>query len=535
VTQSDGRAFTRRVSIERPTVIRKYYFALPNRASGPSFAEVLSSAGFPFRRHAANRVTRVFYDSFDWRLHRAGLLLVTEQVGGGPLGLALRSFPEELSLVTVNITEAPRFAAELPAGLMRDRAGPPLGERRLLPVAEIHSRCEDFDVLDEQAKTIARLSVGRHRVAGDHGTRDTRLHDRLELSPVKGFAGALKRLRELLENELGWDRFEESLFEEALGALGRRPSDHAAKPVAKLDPEMPAGAAARVLLRGMLEIIEANEDGVRQDLDTEFLHDLRIAVRRTRSLLGQMKGLLAAPHFEHYREEFAWLGGTTGPVRDLDVLLLRLPDYTGWLGAQDRQDLEPIRVAIRGRRAHERRMLLEVLASARYRGLKQGWKHLLETQERWIRGEAAAPVLGKVAELISDRYKTVLKHGDRLDASSPDGDFHAMRQQCKKLRYLVDAFAGLFSASDIKPMLKMLKGLQNSLGEFQDLRVHAASLQALAKALPPQAERTNRALGLLLERMDLRKRALHDEFAHAYAGFASGGNRKRFHDMFASG
>ena len=48
---------------------------------------------------------------------------------------------------------------------------------------------------------------------------------------------------------------------------------------------MPAGAAAAAILLRLLDTIDANVAGVLADTDTEFLHDLRVSVRRTRSAL----------------------------------------------------------------------------------------------------------------------------------------------------------------------------------------------------------------------------------------------------------
>ena len=46
---------------------------------------------------------------------------------------------------------------------------------------------------------------------------------------------------------------------------------------------MPAPVAVARLLLRLLDTCESNVDGVLRDIDTEFLHDLRVAVRRTRS------------------------------------------------------------------------------------------------------------------------------------------------------------------------------------------------------------------------------------------------------------
>ena len=62
-----------------------------------------------------------------------------------------------------------------------------------------------------------------------------------------------------------------------------------------------------------------NLPGTIGDVDTEFLHDVRVAVRRTRSLLKLGRPALPAHVREAWEPQFKWLGDLTTPVRDLDV------------------------------------------------------------------------------------------------------------------------------------------------------------------------------------------------------------------------
>ena len=76
---------------------------------------------------------RTFFDTFDWRLHRAGWLL--ERVGDGARG-RLRLRPLDGGPPIARHTgPALRFARELPAGEMRDRLVPVLHPRALLAIA----------------------------------------------------------------------------------------------------------------------------------------------------------------------------------------------------------------------------------------------------------------------------------------------------------------------------------------------------------------------------------------------------------------
>ncbi len=67
----------------------------------------------------------------------------------------------------------------------------------------------------------------------------------------------------------------------------------------------------QVALMAAVARLEARTDG-------EALHDLRIALRRLRSLLRPIRGV---PGVEELERAAAELGRLSGPIRDLEVLL----------------------------------------------------------------------------------------------------------------------------------------------------------------------------------------------------------------------
>ncbi len=508
---------------------KRYQYALPRHSNGNELAESLRREGLDLRTQSPVGVERIFLDSFDWRLYRAGLLLFADQAGARRR-LTLRGLGDELDLVSTGIKDDPRFGADLPDGVMRRRVAPALGGRRLLPQSRLLVRLRDFHVLDDEGKTVARLCIEQHRVCRDDGA-PRRLRDRLALIPVRGYDDWLTRLRGIFEESLAWDRLQAPVLDEALTALGRRPLDYRPKPSRDFDPRLPVGEAARQLLSDLFLVIEANEEGVRHDLDVEFLHDLRVAIRRSRALLAQMKDVLSTPQFVHYRNEFAWLGTMTGPVRDLDVHLAGFPRYAAWAGERA-NDLAPLQALLRRERSLERRRLLELLASPRYRNLKSGWRRLLDSEAgpEWTDGDAGIAVSLASAAMIRDRHDKVLKRGARIDAGSPDADFHELRKDCKKLRYTMEFFAGQFPAEALRPLVKALKRLQDNLGEYQDLCVHRESLRAYAERLGAEGgagERAAEAIAAVIDGIDARKRAVHDEFAAAFRHFTEASERKR--------
>ena len=70
----------------------------------------------------------------------------------------------------------------------------------------------------------------------------------------------------------------------ALAAAGGQPGEYPASRRGA-GAEGRATAAVAAVLPGLLDTLQANVAGTVRDIDTEFLHDLRIAVRRTRTAL----------------------------------------------------------------------------------------------------------------------------------------------------------------------------------------------------------------------------------------------------------
>lgn len=502
-------------------MLKTYHYALPRQMGSEALADVLRSAGLPFLRTPVPALERCYYDSFDWRLYAANLLLFSDR-RGGRVRLCLRELDSGLDLVCIDVVDVPCFAAELPRGVMRDRLAPVLKGRRLLPLAHLTGRRDEFRVLDAERKTVMRARVERHRV--DTGDRRVRLRERVELTPVRGFTEPLNAVLPLLERRPGAEALEGDLFEEALQVLDRHPLDYRTRPALSLQSGDTAGAAVREIFLHLLDVIEANEDGVRQDLDSDFLHDLRVALRRTRTLLREMKRILSAPHFAHYRDEFTWLASITGPVRDLDVQLEASAAYAGWLEPAQRQDVEALRGVLRAQRTAERQLLLEGLASPRYRSLKKGWRSLLEAEERWSGGEADAPAAEVALAMMRHRHSRLIAHGDKLDADAPAEDFHALRRQVKKLRYLIELFDGALPSGRAQSLLAELKAVQKVLGEHQDLTVHIAALERIQESCAAQ-DRPNpaaRVIAPLLDRLRERRRAAAGDFACVFSRFAKG-------------
>jgi len=114
---------------------------------------------------------------------------------------------------------------------------------------------------------------------------------------------------------------------------------------------------------------------------------------------------------------------------------------------------------------------------------------------------------------------------------------HALRIQCKKLRYLMEFFSSLFPRKKINVLIEQLKKLQGNLGDFNDLCVQEDYLFNITRKLPAthqQFKITLVAIGSLIGTLDREKQTVKDAFAKTFIDFASPANKKLFRELFAS-
>ncbi len=488
---------------------------------------------------AAGTHRRTWLDTFDWRLYRAGLVLQFEQARrGGRLLLNKADGTPQAEQPVTGWPRRPRLAEDLPEGPVRDRIVVLTSPRALLPIVRAVSTVSVTRLLNADGKTVARLVTDRTTVtapsapsSGPAAGTTAELPPRLAVTEVRGYPAQARKAAGLLAAAPGISHASQSVFTAALTALGRHPADYTSGVEAEITATMPAPVAVARLLLRLLDTLELNVDGVLRDIDTEFLHDLRVAVRRTRSAIKLLGGVLPAELAEHYKTEFKWLGDLTTPTRDLDVHLLGFGPMTRQLVAASPADLEPLRAFLVRRRAREFRRLATALRGPRFRAITDDWrKALLEIRDvggpRRRRPTAAALAL----DTTGRAFRRIVAQGAAITPESPPESLHDLRKRAKELRYLLEFFAPLHDPVAYRKVVGDLKSLQDCLGDFQDSQVQREEIHALADAM--LAERaapaaTLLAMGEIAANLTLSQAEARADFARRFARFAGPRGQER--------
>jgi CHAD domain-containing protein len=479
------------------------------------------------------RLRRVWLDTFDWRLYRSGLtleqvstsagtqltltgrdgaVLAAEQAGGRQNGGRAAVSPKW-----------PGKIDSLPAGPLREHLGPVVGVRALAPVARAVSVIREQPAVNSDQKIVARVVIDHMSVSYPVPMTPP---VRLRVTALRGYQPQALKLAQTLAATPGIAAATQPALEAALTAADRRPGDYSSKIDVELAPQMPAAAALATVLTALLDTLEANVDGTIRDVDVEFLHDLRIAVRRTRSALKLAGRVLPAGTTGSYRPEFKWLGDLTTPTRDLDVYLLEYPAMAASLVAGTPAELQPFHDCLARQRAAAQRQLSRGLRSARFRRLTTSWRDTLALPAPRRRPTAARFAAGRI-ELAHQR---VLRQGAAITASSPPEALHNLRKRGKELRYVLEIFGSLYDPAQLWQAVRELKGLQDCLGEFQDTQVQHDKIKAFAAEM--MAARTAPAptllaMGEIAVGLMIRQRQARSEFGGRFRDFASSASQSR--------
>ena len=229
----------------------------------------------------------------------------------------------------------------------------------------------------------------------------------------------------------------------------------------------------------LIHLAQQQEQGICRDIDTEYVHQYRVALRKARSLVSLFKNSLGPT--ESLRAQLKQLAQQTNTLRDLDVFSPRWQRLPSLLPETLRPGLQKTLKRIQRRRNAQQKQIASVLRSADY---TKAIQHLLATLDQLL--DPPSPSAGKgiktsVSKKISRQYERIRREGHAITVDTADEAIHELRIECKKFRYLLELFGELFDQQQLKFLTKKLKQLQDILGRFNDLAVQQDFLNRIGE------------------------------------------------------
>lgn len=420
--------------------------------------------------------------------------------------------------------DTPRFAEDFPEGLLRDRLQDLTNIRALRKTASVRLEREIFEARNASGRLLARLSVCRIVSARSKKVSATLV----EIHPARGAAFSAEKIGSALI-AAGCRATHENLVQEAYKICKVRPAPYSINLRLDFAPETHARSVLLEIFARLLSIARWNEHGIAKDIDTEFLHDFRVALRKLRSVTGQMKGVFPDNLTASWKRKIGDLCRRTNPLRDYDVYLLSRRRLESMLPPELCVGLGPFFDSLKAERESEARRVAEFLQSDAYKNqidqLQREWADLQNMQET---ANSSRPILQVAGERILKRFRRIRKTAKSITPETPDSVIHALRIECKKMRYLLECFGHLFPAETVHPLARQLSKLQNRLGRYNDTSLQQEYLlRHCSSHLQSGDTQLALSLGALIGSLHHEHAALRKNLLTSLNRFTRGANARR--------
>ncbi len=446
------------------------------------------------------RLTSTYFDTDDLDLLRSGVVLRLRRDGRRWLQ-TVKGAPKDVS--AGGMTARAEFEWPV-AGFALDPlrfATTPF--RRALGKAEKRGLVPQFttDVtrtiipLSFADSTMAHLCIDAGEVYADvDGRRQRAPILEIELELEAGNPARLYELAYALAGDVPLSLQGESKAQR--GYALRRPATPA--PLRAEDAALSADASTAVafsaILRACLAQVEGNAQGVLTLDDPEWLHQMRIGVRRLRACLALAARMLAPTRVHPLRAELRWLAQVLGQARDWDVFALEtLPAFSaavarGSNAAALKPALRTLATQADVRRAEARLAAHTALGSGRFLRLVLTAAALADapTTGSPDPSSLAASARTSARPQLKRRHRGLLALGANLANAAPEIR-HAARLAAKKLRYAAEFYAPLFEQKRARAYRRALSILQEELGAWNDAAVAVQLAGELSGAASPAA------------------------------------------------
>jgi len=452
-------------------------YALRARGAGRLHSTYLDTAALTLARHGVTL-----------RLRRQGRHWEATMKSGGRVDGDLH---ERTELTVALAGPPPSPFTTLPGPLQVQLAALVAG-RPLTPIltSTIHRRRFDLCAPDAPAATeaVAELALDQVHLNGPQGGPPETTYYEVEVERRHGERGDVALAARWLRRGFNLLPSGESKFARGLGLL------YGSGIIASADTGVLAydtvEQGVRHILARHLYRLRRHDPGTRLGTDPEALHDMRVAVRRSRAAARIFKAGIPARLQGILKSELQWLGETLGQVRDLDVQLAKLDRFTAAAPAGFRPTLAELREYLNGERTRRRADMLVSLDTARYFRLLIQLERFASARPRRRTGDAAGqePLAVAGRRAIKKAFRRLMKRGERTHATPHPEDLHALRIRAKRLRYLLEFLQELTGKAG-RRLVKRLTALQDLLGSYHDAVVAADSVRVYVEGagaqLPP--------------------------------------------------
>jgi inorganic triphosphatase YgiF len=223
--------------------------------------------------------------------------------------------------------------------------------------------------------------------------------------------------------------------------------------------------------------------------DPEGVHQMRLALRRLRTICALFRRDIPSPSFQAINSEARWLMQQLGPARDWDVFAETT--VTRLVAAAPDIDLGGLREAVERQRKSSYGALQTVLADLRCSRFllslgqlveRRGWRNEIDSEALAV---LSLPMQTLADKILARSHRKARKRGAHFRQLNVDAQ-HDLRIDLKKLRYAAEFFLPLYAThAPARRYVRRLARLQTSLGRARDIASTRILLDAIRQEYPP--------------------------------------------------
>jgi CHAD domain-containing protein/adenylate cyclase class IV len=487
---------------------------------------VLSANGFRVSEHGASTHVDQYFDTQDWSILAAGWACrVRHRKGNDKLTLKSLYGGDGNVFVRAEISQpakAHRKTARLypGAGPVKEELDAILKDTPAEELFHVTSRRTVYELEKPEAgPVLIELDLDESRIEADKTTdKASGVLDftELELELKAGSAADLESAAMLLQDEAGLTPAQYSKFERGLQAAGLEIDTLIASPQATtIDEDDPVLTLLYAYLAEQLAIIRRQHPRALEGIDPEGVHQMRVAMRRTRAVMRAFRSILGDDVVSHFNKELRWLARNLGRARDADVTEQGAREADEADTGHYERFLEQETIS-----AYEH--LVEVLQSERCAALEEQLAQFVSAgPSEEMQDQHGNLSIADCARLfVHASLNVLLAHGDAIDADSPAKQLHKLRIETKRFRYLLDFFSTV-QADTWAQAMESVKQLQDVLGEHQDAVTAQAQLADYAASITLKDKNREKLLatGRLMQKEEDRIAASRQRFTTTWSDF----------------
>ena len=451
---------------------------LPAGNSETAVVDVLSQNGYTVEKLPTLKNVDIYMDTSDWTLFRNKLSLryrlsndkeavyTMKSIDAFEAGIAKRI---ETEFRLDKPADAP---TQIPVRELKKEIYDLITPRKLMEQVVVNTKRRRYCVGTPEGARI-ELAFDTSSFCSDALYKPCRAQQRHELEaevkegPV--FAEAIKPLAALLAEKFQFEPATQSKLVTAMESLKIEPIVKKVSEDLKIKLDDRLDLALKKILKTEFQWMEAQRFGAMTDRDPEFVHQARVATRRMRSALIMFHDALPEQTVKFLETRLKWLGGLFGTVRDLDVFNINLKNYEERIpdfGKAKRKAVETL--VVKQRRAPLRSMA-EGLESRRYKIFQKRMASFLDSPcEDQPDLPAGMKLIREVApQAIRGQFKNIVEQSKRVFANPKLTEFHSLRIQMKRLRYLIEFMAPAYGDT-LDKLIQQTVDIQTCLGDLQD-------------------------------------------------------------------